>query len=59
MATDKAGKLNDDRAYTIALLGWQLAQLRREHITNRKRPKTASSIVESMPIRQATRFKMI
>lgn len=59
LATDKAGKLNDDRAYTIALLGWQLAQLRRGHITNRKKPKTAGSIVDSMPIRQATRFKMI
>lgn len=32
----KANKMHDDRAYVIAMLAWQLAQMRREHITKRK-----------------------
>lgn len=39
LAPEKANILNDDRAYVIALLGWQLAQLRRSHIVNKKKPK--------------------
>ncbi len=37
LATEKANKMHDDRAYCIALLGWQLAQLRRSNLVNKKR----------------------
>lgn len=37
LAPDKAGKLNDDKAYVCALMGWQISNMRRENITNRKR----------------------
>lgn len=39
LAPEKANKMHDDRAYVIALLAFQLAQLRRSHIINKKRPK--------------------
>ena len=39
LAPEKAGKIGDDRGYCLAILGWQLAQLNREHIVNRKKPK--------------------
>lgn len=39
LAPEKANKMHDDRAYVLAMLGWQLAQLRRSHIVNRKKPK--------------------
>lgn len=37
LATDKAGKLYDDKAYCCALLGWQISNMRRENIVNKKR----------------------
>jgi hypothetical protein len=37
LAPDKANKMHDDRAYTIAMLAWYLQQLRRKNITNKKR----------------------
>ena len=37
LASDKAGKLNDDKAYCAALLGWQLSNMRRENILNKKK----------------------
>lgn len=40
LAPEKANKLNDDRAYVLALLSWKLAQLNRARIVNRKTPKT-------------------
>lgn len=39
LAAEKANKLNDDRAYVFAMLCWQLAQMRRAHIVNKKKPK--------------------
>lgn len=39
LASDKANKMHDDRAYVIALLGWQLSRLRREQFTKRSRKK--------------------
>jgi len=32
---DKQNKMNDDRAYAIAMLAWYLQQLRRKHITGK------------------------
>lgn len=40
LAQDKAGKMNDDKAYVLALLGWKLAQIRREHIVAPKKKQT-------------------
>ena len=37
LAPDKAGKLNDDRAYVAAMAGWVLQQLRRENLVTRKK----------------------
>ena len=37
LAPDKVGKLNDDKAYVAALLGFQLSNMRRENIINKKR----------------------
>lgn len=39
LAPEKVNKMNDDRAYVIALLAYQLAQLQRENITNPEKPK--------------------
>lgn len=36
LAPDKANKMHDDRAYTVAMLAWYLQQLRRENITNKE-----------------------
>ena len=59
LAPDKAGKLNDDKAYVCALMGWQLSNMRRENITNRKRNSiTAQEMVNKLPIRQGKRFSM-
>lgn len=37
LAPDKAGKLNDDRAYVAAMSAWVLQQLRRENLVTRKK----------------------
>lgn len=34
---DKAHKMHDDRAYSIAMLAWYLQQIRRKNITDRKK----------------------
>ena len=36
LAPDKVGKLNDDRAYVMAMAAWVLQQLRRESLVTRK-----------------------
>lgn len=36
LASEKANKMHDDRAYCLAMLAWYLQQLRRKHITGRK-----------------------
>jgi len=36
LAPDKKSKMQDDRAYCLAMLGWYLQQLRRQNIVNRK-----------------------
>lgn len=44
LAPDKVGKLNDDKAYCAALLGWQISNMRRENILNKNRTSTPSDI---------------
>ncbi len=36
LAPEKANKMHDDRAYTVAMLAWYLQQMRRKNITERK-----------------------
>lgn len=55
LASDKVGKLNDDKAYCAALLGWQISNMRRENIINRKRPQSSTSLLSRLPIRQPKR----
>lgn len=55
LAQDKAGKMYDDKAYCLALLGYQLAQMRREHIVNKQRPKTDTNLVNNLTIRSVKR----
>lgn len=43
--------LHDDRAYTLAMLGWFLSEKRREDITRRKRSKKPN-LASRMPIRK-------
>lgn len=40
---DKASKMNDDRAYTMAMLAWYLQQMRRRNITNKKKQNIVPS----------------
>ena len=58
LAPEKATKMHDDLAYCAALLSWQLVQLRREPITNKKRPKK-ENIAKAMPIRKGVIRKAI
>lgn len=54
LAPDKAGKLNDDKAYVCALMGWQLSNMRRENITNRKLSYSdATDFISKLTIRKA------
>ena len=39
LAPEKANKMHDDRAYTVALVAWMLSNMQREHIVNKKKPK--------------------
>ena len=42
LSKEKVGELNDDRAYCLAMLGWYLQELRRKHITGKKKPTNIS-----------------
>lgn len=54
LAPDKVGKLNDDKAYCCALLGYELSCMRRTNITGKKK-KSTSDLVDRLPIRTAKR----
>ena len=54
LAPDKANKLNDDRAYCFAMLGYQLSLLHRDGVLNKKKPKS-QNIQDKLPIRTPTR----
>lgn len=57
LAPEKATKMHDDRAYVTALLAWQLAQLNRAPILNKKRPKAETSrLFKIRPPRKVTQF---
>ena len=52
------GTLHDDRAYTMALLGWYLSEVRRKHITQKKKDKR-NNIADILPIHKAKIRKTI
>lgn len=54
LAPDKIGKLNDDKAYCCALLGYELSCMRRANITGKKK-KSTSNLADILPIRTAKR----
>lgn len=54
LAPDKIGKLNDDKAYCCALLGYELSCMRRTNITGKKK-KSTSNLADRLPIRTAKR----
>lgn len=57
LAPEKANKIHDDRAYVCALLGYQLAQLRRSHIVGKKKETVDFSKYFSIRIPQkVTRY---
>jgi len=37
LSKEKVGELNDDRSYCLAMLGWYLQEIRRKHITGKKK----------------------
>jgi hypothetical protein len=39
LSTEKEGKMHDDRAYCLAMLGWYLQKVRRELVTNKPKAK--------------------
>lgn len=43
------GNMYDDRAYTLAMLGWYLSQVRRKHISQRKKPEK-TNLANKLPI---------
>lgn len=45
--------LGDDRVYTLALLAWDLFELRREHIVNKKNKNNNKDLLSSLTIRPA------
>ena len=49
LAPDKAGKLNDDRAYVCSMAAYLLQQLRRERLVTRKAPNN-SNILDKLII---------
>ncbi len=51
LTPEKANKLHDDRAYTMCMFGYALAQERRQTIL--KKPETDKSLVKQLTIRRA------
>jgi hypothetical protein len=48
LAPEKARKMHDDRAYCLAMLAWELKNIRRENSVNKPKPKTDLSILSSL-----------
>lgn len=54
LTPEKANKLNDDRAYTMAMAAYGLQTERRKGITQRKRP-VSKDLVSQLTIRSMKR----
>lgn len=44
--------MHDDRAYVLAMLGYELFRRRQEHLRNKKRERNSSSLVEKIKFRK-------
>ena len=59
LCPEKQNRLNDDRAYTLAMCSYALQTERRKHITQKQRPKMeAKKLVSSLTIRKGRRRSM-
>lgn len=47
----------DDRAYTLAILGWYLSEKRLDHIRNKKR-NTKTNLADLLPMREGKRSSL-
>lgn len=47
--------MHDDRAYTLAMLGWYLSEKRLSHIRNKKKPAPSTNLADRLPMRTGTR----
>lgn len=59
LASDKANKMNDDAAYCMALAGWQLSNMRRDHIVNKKRDSGSLDDILNIPMKKGKRFSLL
>lgn len=59
LAPDKANVMHDDKAYVAALLGYQLAQMRRENVLNKKKQNKNSNLAYDLPIKKGIIQKAI
>lgn len=60
LAPDKANISHDDRSYCLAMLGYTLSQLRREHITKRKKEKAKTKMaIKHLPFKKGSVSKII
>ena len=55
LCPEKQNKLNDDRAYTMAMSAYALQCERRKNITTKKRNTNSKSLVSSLTIRRGKR----
>ena len=58
LTPEKANKLHDDRAYTACMASYALMCERRKNITQKKRLKSASNLVDILPMRQGKRYSI-
>ena len=58
LTPEKANKMHDDRAYTLAMCGFALSEERRKEML--QRPKNNSSdLLNMLPVRKAKRFSSV
>lgn len=58
LTPEKANKMHDDRAYTMAMMGYALSEIRRREFFNRKSNPSTSDIISKLPFRKGKRFSM-
>ena len=57
LTPEKANKMHDDRAYTMAMLGYALSEERRKDML--KKPKNNPDLINQLPMRKAKIFRSI
>lgn len=54
LTPEKANKMHDDRAYTMALFSWALMNERRKHLIERNKPKDTKSFLDKLVIHRGS-----